>query len=68
MMMAVDEDAARRLVCAVQRGDTVTSGAPSAEDRSCEIAIPDSEVGADTAASAVTSIEPRDEFGRRRRR
>jgi len=68
MMMAVDEEAARRLICAVQRGAAAASAEASAHDGSCEIAIPDGEPEADAAASAVTSIEPRDEFGRRRRR
>ena len=68
MMMAVDEEAARRLICAVQRGAAAASAEASAHDGSCEIAIPDGEPEGDAAASAVTSIEPRDEFGRRRRR
>jgi hypothetical protein len=68
MMMAVDDEAARRLICAVQRGEASASAAAPTQDGSCEIAIPDGEAEEGGAASAATSIEPRDEFGRRRRR
>jgi hypothetical protein len=68
MMMAVDEPAARRLICEVQR-----NAAPARDesddpprDGACELKLPGSEE--DTAGNAVSNIEPRDEFGRRRRR
>jgi Flp pilus assembly protein TadD len=69
MMMAVDERAARRLICAVQR-----SGAPAREndqapqDGACELSMPGSEPEADATGNTVTNVEPRDELGRRRRR
>jgi Flp pilus assembly protein TadD len=69
MMMAVDERAARRLICAVQR-----SGAPAREsdqapqDATCELSMPGSEPEADATGNTVTNVEPRDELGRRRRR
>src|SRR5204863_6737801 len=68
MMMAVDEGAARRLICGVQRGEASANTEPSTQDGTCEIAVPDGEVEDGVAAGAVTSIEPAGEFGRRRRR
>jgi tetratricopeptide (TPR) repeat protein len=65
MMMAVDEAAARRLICAVQRGEAANAD-DSAASGGCEITMPDAE--ADPPGNAVTSIEPRDEAGRRKRR
>ena len=65
MMMAVDEGAARKLLCAVQRSEA-PAGTTSDPDATCEVTVPDSE--ADAAGNAVTRVEPRDEFGRRRRR
>jgi Flp pilus assembly protein TadD len=65
MMMAVDEGAARKLLCAVQRSEA-PAGTTSDPDATCEVTVPDSE--ADSGGNAVTRVEPRDEFGRRRRR
>jgi len=66
MMMAVDEAAARRLICAVQRGEEIANADGASTDGGCEITMPDAE--GDPPANAVTSIESRDEVGRRRRR
>jgi Flp pilus assembly protein TadD len=66
MMMAVDEPAARRLICEAQRSETPDDPAKEA----CDGSAPDLEAAAEITGSTgtVTSIEPRDEFGRRRRR
>jgi tetratricopeptide (TPR) repeat protein len=59
MMIAVDEEAARKLICDVQRNET--------PDGACELRVlPDAEAAPD--AEAVTSVELRNETGRRRRR
>jgi tetratricopeptide (TPR) repeat protein len=59
MMMAVDEEAARKLICEVQRNET--------PDGACDLRVlPDPEAAPD--AEAVTSVELRNESGRRRRR
>jgi Flp pilus assembly protein TadD len=82
MMMAVDETATRRLICQVQRNEvqrnevqrneSQRSEAPAraTDDTArdpCEASIPGFE-GADAGGSTFTNVEPRDEFGRRRRR
>jgi len=82
MMMAADELAARALICEVQRNETPTSAAnvgthSASEDareradddpaqEACEVKVPEAE--ADAVGNTVSHIEPRDEFGRRRRR
>jgi tetratricopeptide (TPR) repeat protein len=69
MMMTVDERAARRLICEVQRNATAAPRDESDDppnDGPCELKVPGPD--ADAGGSAVTNIEPRDEFGRRRRR
>jgi tetratricopeptide (TPR) repeat protein len=69
MMMAVDEQAARKLICEVQR-----SGAPASEsddpsqETACELGVTGSETESDASGNTVTNIEPRDGPGRRRRR
>lgn len=73
MMMAVDETATRRLICQVQRNEVQRNEAtaPANDDASreaCEARIPGLEAGADAGGSTFTNVEPRDEFGRRRRR
>jgi tetratricopeptide (TPR) repeat protein len=72
-MISVDEAAARRLICEVQEGETPVASAgpsstPSAEP-TCVISIPMAESGPEGSGNAsITQVEPRDEFGRRRRR
>jgi Flp pilus assembly protein TadD len=73
MMMAVDEPATRRLICQVQRNEAQPDEAPAPADddaarEACEAGIPGLEAGADAGGSTFTNVEPRDEFGRRRRR
>jgi hypothetical protein len=68
MMMAVDETATRRLICQVQRNETAAPANDDASRQACEAAIPGLEAGADTGGNTFTNVEPRDEFGRRRRR
>jgi Flp pilus assembly protein TadD len=69
MMMAVDERAARRLICAVQRNEAPARENDQApQDGACELSMPGSEPEADATGNTVTNVEPRDELGRRRRR
>jgi tetratricopeptide (TPR) repeat protein len=72
-MINVDEAAARRLICEMQQGEApVASAEPGGARRSettCIINMPVAETGPEGSGnSSVTQIEPRDEFGRRRRR
>lgn len=73
MMMAVDEAAARRLICQAQRNEVQRNEAdvPAGDDPTrdpCEESVPGLEADVDAAGNTVTNVEPRDEFGRRRRR
>jgi Flp pilus assembly protein TadD len=79
MMMAVDQTATRRLICEAQANDVprgeaqqnqtpLPANADAAARDPCETSIRGLEVGADAAGSTFTNVEPRDEFGRRRRR
>lgn len=79
MMMAVDQTATRRLICEAQRNDDhrgeaqrnetpLSANADAAARDPCEASIRGLEAGADPAGSTFTNAEPRDEFGRRRRR
>ena len=70
MMIALDEPAARKAICDVQREEF---GEPAPGTRSpyavCDIKHPDAERDPDAPANTgVTSVEPRDDIGRRRRR
>jgi hypothetical protein len=72
MMLAVDERAARRLICDAQRKaaaevDEDDDDAPP-RDRTCDLKLPGVEAGAGTVGNAVTSTEPRDDLGRKRKR
>jgi tetratricopeptide (TPR) repeat protein len=72
-MISVDEAAARRLICEMQQGETpVASAQPSGTpppEPTCIINLPMAESGPEGSGnSSVTQVEPRDEFGRRRRR
>jgi tetratricopeptide (TPR) repeat protein len=72
-MMNVDEAAARRLICEIQERETPTprsepSAAPGPEP-SCIINMPTAEAGSEgLGSSSITQFEPRDTFGRRKRR
>jgi tetratricopeptide (TPR) repeat protein len=69
MMMAVDETAARKLICEVQRNGAPAPGTDDpTQEAACELSVGSPEGEADGSGNAVTNIEPRDEFGRRRRR
>ena len=69
MMVAVDESAARQLLCEVQRAE-----APAGEKQAgrevlaCDVNVPDAQTEADAPGNAVSNVEPRDQFGRRKRR
>jgi tetratricopeptide (TPR) repeat protein len=67
MMMAVDEAAARRLICEAQRNETPGGTDDDPAKEACDGSAPGLEAAAEVTGSTVTSIEPRDEFGRRRR-
>lgn len=79
MMMAVDEAVARRLICQEQRNEAqqnevqrneVRRNAANADPTRdpCEESFPGLEEDVDATGNTVTNVEPRDEFGRRRRR
>ncbi len=68
MMMAADEEAARRLICEVQRNELPASTPADPSPGVCEVSVPGLEADADAPGNTVTNVEPRDEFGRRRRR
>lgn len=84
MMIAVDEAAARRLICQVQRNEVQRNEVQQNETQQnearrnaadadptrdpCEESFPGLEEDADATGNTVTNVEPRDEFGRRRRR
>src|SRR5262249_6292966 len=65
MMLAVDAETARALICKAQR-----SGLPSDDDPSqgeaCELHLPDAETG--LPSNTVMNLAPREEPARRRRR
>lgn len=73
MMMAVDEAAARRIICRAQRNEAQPNEADVETDddairEACEARVPGPEEDVDATGNTVTNVEPRDEFGRRRRR
>jgi tetratricopeptide (TPR) repeat protein len=69
MMMAVDEQAARKLICEVQRnGAPASESDDSSQEAACELGVTGSETESDASGNTVTNIEPRDGPGRRRRR
>jgi tetratricopeptide (TPR) repeat protein len=69
MMMAVDETAARQLICEVQRDELSVAGGGLPRTRiACDVSVPDADTDADTPSNAVSNMEPRDELGRRKRR
>ena len=68
MMMAVDETATRRLICEAQRNEAAAPGDDDETRDPCEAGIPGLEAGGDGTGSSFSNAEPRDEFGRRRRR
>jgi len=75
MMLAVDETAARRLICQVQRSEAPgPADDDQAPDDRCEVTMPAAQADTDTSTNAaaptnsVTTTETRDEPVRRRRR
>jgi tetratricopeptide (TPR) repeat protein len=74
MMLAVDETAARRLICQVQRGEAPgPADDDQAPDDRCEVTMPAAQADTDTSTPAaptnsVSTAETRDEHVRRRRR
>ncbi len=70
MMLALDEVGARRALCEVQREELDdTAAAAHSPYPLCDITVPDGTAASQPSANnGVTSAEPRDEIGRRRRR
>jgi len=67
MMLAVDAEAARRLLCDVQLGATPGQpGGDSAQGGACELNLPDLE--SEVPSNTVMNVQPHDGPGRRRRR
>jgi hypothetical protein len=74
MMMAMDEAAARQLICEMQRdeapvqGNGVQGNGGPRGRVACEVNMPDTQTDVEAPSNAVSNVEPRDQFGRRRRR
>jgi hypothetical protein len=74
MMMAVDERTARRLICdaqrkaAAERDENDDDDDAPPRDGTCELKLPGVEAGAGTVGNAMTSTDPRDDLGRKRKR
>jgi hypothetical protein len=75
MMLAVDETAARRLICQVQRSEAPgpADDEQAPDDDHCEVTMPAAQTDTDTSTTAAptnsaSTAEPRDEHVRRRRR
>jgi hypothetical protein len=69
MMMAVDEAATHQLICQVQRDESPVRASAGPRGRvACEGDVPVAQTDAEAPANAVSDVEPRDEFGRRKRR
>jgi hypothetical protein len=69
MMLAADAAATRALICEMQ-GDEATP-LPTARTEGglvCAADAPSVQAPGDPAGNAVSNVEPRDEFGRRKRR
>ena len=63
MMLAVDEPAARKLLCDAQRADSIGRGAQEAACGTLELYA-----DGDPTGNTISRVEPREELGRRRRK
>jgi tetratricopeptide (TPR) repeat protein len=69
MMLALDEPAARKAICDVQREEFGTVGVAGRSPLFvCDIDEHDEDTEIAPASTGVSSVEPQDELGRRRRR
>jgi tetratricopeptide (TPR) repeat protein len=68
MMMAVDDTAARRVVCGVQRDEASLQSMDPGAGVACDVPVPDAQTEPQAPTGAVSNAEPRDAFGRRKRR
>jgi tetratricopeptide (TPR) repeat protein len=68
-MVAVDEAAAHQLICQVQRDEAPLQASAEPWGRvACEVDVPGAQTDAEAPTNAVSDVEPRDEFGRRKPR
>jgi tetratricopeptide (TPR) repeat protein len=68
-MLALDEAAAHQLICQVQRDEAPVQASAEPWGRvACEVDVPDAQTDTEVPTNAVSDVEPRDPFGRRKRR
>jgi tetratricopeptide (TPR) repeat protein len=68
-MLALDEAAAHQLICQVQRDEAPVQASAEPWGRvACEVDVPDAQTDTEVPTNAVSDVEPRDAFGRRKRR
>jgi hypothetical protein len=68
-MLAVDEAAAHQLICQVQRDEAPVQASAEPWGRvACEVDVPGAQTDTEVPTNAVSDVEPRDAFGRRKRR
>jgi tetratricopeptide (TPR) repeat protein len=68
-MLALDEAAAHQLICQVQRDEApVQASAEPWGHVACEVDGPGAQTDTEVPTNAVSDVEPRDAFGRRKRR
>jgi tetratricopeptide (TPR) repeat protein len=68
-MLALDEVAAHQLICQVQRDEAPVQASAEPWGRvACEVDVPGAQTDTEVPTNAVSDVEPRDVFGRRKRR
>jgi tetratricopeptide (TPR) repeat protein len=68
-MLALDEAAAHQLICQVQRDEAPVQASAEPWGRvACEVDVPGAQTDTEVPTNAVSDVEPRDVFGRRKRR
>ena len=68
MMMAVDEAAARQLICEVQHDEASLQSMSPGGDVACDVPVADAQTDAEAPIAAASNAGPRDGLGRRKRR
>jgi hypothetical protein len=68
MMMAVDEAAARQLMCEAQHDEASLQSMRPGGDVACDAPVADAQTDAEAPIAAASNAEPRDGSGRRKRR
>jgi hypothetical protein len=68
MMMAVDEAAARQLICELQHDEASLQSMSPGGDVACDLPVADAQTDAEAPIAAASNAEPREGLGRRKRR